>query len=74
MDRTILLHSPVRLNDNSATANLYSPHKAMGMASTRMELFPRTKPLPTRLLHLRVDVVYVTVQTHRVYRLACPME
>lgn len=74
MDRTTLPHSPAQLNDTLPTVSLYSHHKAMGMASTRMELFHNTNILPMDLKLLRVDVVFVTVQTHQVYLLACPME
>lgn len=74
MDRITLLRSPDQLNDNLHTASLYSRHRAMGTASTRMELFHRINILPMHLQHLRLAVAFVTVQTHQVYLLACPME
>ena len=70
MDRITLLHSPVQLSDNLPTANLYNLHRVTGMATIRMEYFHKPK-LPMRLQHLRVDVVFVTAQTHQVYQLAC---
>ena len=74
MDRTTLLHSLDQLNDKSPTASLCSRHRAMGSASTRMELFYKTNILPMHLQHLRLAVAFVTVQTHQVYLLECPME
>ena len=74
MHRIIPLHSPAQPNDNLPTASLYSLHRAMATASTRMELFHKANILRMRLLQFRLDVVFVNVQTHQVCLLACQME